>query len=86
MEGCKVTLPKPLTDEDRDILNALREQPPWVRPMDVGGTSSSRHSDILDKLYRRGLVDRQARKNINGTRTVRTYMINDAGLAEIPRP
>jgi hypothetical protein len=33
----------------------------WVRPMDIGGHSHSKHSRILTKLVRRGLVERRRR-------------------------
>jgi hypothetical protein len=49
-----------ITDIEREILDALDVED-WVRPMDIGGRNGSNHSNTLNRLVRKGLVERRRR-------------------------
>lgn len=47
-----------------DLLELLRtfDSPDgWARPMDLGGSDGSNHSQVLTRMVERGLVERQER-------------------------
>lgn len=50
-----------LAAHEREVLDNLRHQVGWVRPMDVGGKDASHHSRTLAKLVRLGLAERRRR-------------------------
>lgn len=51
----------------------------WARPLDVGGSNDSHHSKTLAALVKKGLVKRQQRSALNGSRGSWQYRITDAG-------
>lgn len=54
-----------LTIEERDaeVLSALRDmrqlRQGWVKPIDIGGQDCSHHSSTLNRLIKKGLVERK---------------------------
>lgn len=49
--------------EDVDLLANLQDGE-WLRPMDLGGHDGSDHCGRLQKLIRKGLVERRRRSSI----------------------
>lgn len=76
----------PDVDLLRALLAATREREaqgaePWVRPLDVGGSSGSSHTYRLQKLVRHGFVAQKTRTA--GVRGSLLYTITDAGKARL---
>lgn len=77
-----------ITEREREVLGELDAanrsfinigyRDGWVRPMDCGGSNGSHHGATLQRLLKKGLVDR---KGWRGIRRTNWYMINDAGRA-----
>lgn len=81
-------MPSRLGDDERDVLRGLAHyadlsgvEPDsrWARPLDIGGHSRSRHSYILSKLIRWGLVEARQRSPLAGRRGSKEYRITDQG-------
>jgi len=49
---------------EKKIIKTLKKLPKgkWVRPMDIGGTAGSYHSRVLQRLTKKGLVQKKLRK------------------------
>jgi hypothetical protein len=54
-------------------------EPGWCRPLDLGGTQQSHHSNTLGRLNRMGYVDKKP--YLYATTHSSIYRISDAGLA-----
>ena len=52
----------------------------FMRPMDIGGTDGSHHSQTLRRLAARGWVESSARHGLAGLRRHRLYRITLAGV------
>lgn len=50
-----------LTDNQIEILRQFGHETRWLRPLDLGGSRYSSHSDVLRQLARRGLVESKVR-------------------------
>lgn len=82
---------KSLSDNDMEVLRALEayrldefnlsENRVWCRPLDIGGTSGSWHSDVLRKLVKRDLVVRMPRSVPDGARGSYRYTTSKKGQA-----
>ncbi len=74
---------RPLTDEPREFLADFVRHgtgvDEWVRPMDLGGCSRSRHSALLAQLARQGFVESKVRST--GERGLKLYRLTSAGRA-----
>lgn len=83
---------------DLDWLNNFSQYPTrWARPMDIGGSNGSHHSNTLRKLERLGLVQSKQRgwpdpepgepepkwKPGKWNRGAKLYRVTDAGRALI---
>lgn len=55
-----------LLKRERQLLSSLAEQPRkmWFRPMDVGGKDASWHSPTLNRLVKKGLVEKRLRGSL----------------------
>lgn len=92
-----------LTSRDNELLEELfwanrgSSYPlAWARPLDVGGSNGSHHSNTLTKLEKFGLVESKQRgwadpipgqpkpKWRLGSRGAKVYRITDAGIAVLP--
>jgi hypothetical protein len=47
-----------IEERDADVLDALRDAG-WVKPIDIGGQDCSHHSSTLNRLIKKGLVERK---------------------------
>lgn len=82
---------EPLKPRDIEVLEALAayklsefnksEGIEFCRPLDIGGTNGSYHSDVLRKLAERNLVKRAQRGG--GSRGSYRYAIGALGEAEL---
>jgi Mn-dependent DtxR family transcriptional regulator len=90
-----------LSEHEQECLSALiavndhpRHPMKWARPLDLGGSNGSYHSNTLNRLAKKGLVNFRFREGVepaegeNGkrffaSRGAKLYRINDAGRAAI---
>lgn len=72
--------PWPLLERDTRVLTILGERPSeWLKPFDVESQPGVHHSKILNKLARRGLVDRRA-WSIGPGQTRYEYRVHELGV------
>ena len=71
-----------LRDREIEILNNMTAVPGrWHRPMDVGGRDASHHSYSLQKLARKGYVEKKIRGG--RSRPAYAYRITEKGVNTI---
>ena len=64
-----------LTDKQRQVIIGLAWWGcEWVRPMDIGGRNASHHSQVLNQLVRKGLVETKVRsRGVRGSKVYRLH-------------
>lgn len=81
-----------MTARSLAVLRSLAAVGTWARPMDVGGTDGSHHSQTLRRLYAAGLVERRPRGTlanriyqVSGSCAVASweYRVTEAGVVEL---
>lgn len=55
----KRSVTKRLSDQQLDVLDTLAGFVGWARPMDIGARDGSHHSETLNGLAKRHLVERE---------------------------
>lgn len=92
---------KSLSENEEECLSALiavndhpRHPMKWARPLDLGGSNGSHHSNTLNRLAKKGMVNFRFRmgaepvdgengKRFFASRGAKLYRINETGRAAL---